>query len=306
MSTMKAIETRYNGYRFRSRLEARWAVFFDEVGIRYEYEKEGFDLGRLGWYLPDFWLPDLELWVEIKPDLEDAISDGHTKCLSLTQLTKQTSIVIYGNPWPDEYMIIDCKPMDLEAAEIDHGFSEAAWAECLWCDGWWLREHKNGAYRVGPHKCKGEFDRWMPMGEESSLLMSGYRAARSARFEQREQPPKPPVKTAGSRYSMIISIPPSNTPNLIDLMIDLHRLLEASPGKDTVVIRAQHGGSISRWEDSPRVRAAANIFGVAPEVSLDSGWMVIHLETGAKYSATLETKVQALLGTSAMAVIQRN
>ena len=33
--SIKAIETRYNGYRFRSRTEARWAVFFDAFGIRY-------------------------------------------------------------------------------------------------------------------------------------------------------------------------------------------------------------------------------------------------------------------------------
>lgn len=64
---IKAIETRYKGYRFRSRLEARWAVFFDELGVRYEYEKEGYDLGELGWYLPDFWLPELRTWFEIKP-----------------------------------------------------------------------------------------------------------------------------------------------------------------------------------------------------------------------------------------------
>jgi hypothetical protein len=44
---MQAIETAYNGYRFRSRLEARWAVFFDALGIRYQYEKEGFDLDGL-------------------------------------------------------------------------------------------------------------------------------------------------------------------------------------------------------------------------------------------------------------------
>lgn len=69
MAEIKAIETVYNGYRFRSRLEARWAVFFDALGIKYEYEKEGYDLGDAGWYLPDFWLPDDELWVEIKgPD----------------------------------------------------------------------------------------------------------------------------------------------------------------------------------------------------------------------------------------------
>jgi hypothetical protein len=50
---IKAIETRYKGYRFRSRLEARWAVFFDSLGIEWEYEPEGFELPS-GFYLPDF------------------------------------------------------------------------------------------------------------------------------------------------------------------------------------------------------------------------------------------------------------
>ena len=51
---MKAIETMYNGYRFRSRLEARWAVFFDALGVKYEYEPEGFLLPSGKCYLPDF------------------------------------------------------------------------------------------------------------------------------------------------------------------------------------------------------------------------------------------------------------
>ncbi|MEK4501196.1 hypothetical protein [Bacillus sp. FSL R12-0069] len=51
---IKPIETIYKGYRFRSRLEARWAVFFDTLGIEWKYENEGYDLGELGWYLPDF------------------------------------------------------------------------------------------------------------------------------------------------------------------------------------------------------------------------------------------------------------
>ena len=51
---IQAIETEYNGYRFRSRLEARWAVFFDALGVRYEYEPEGFRLPGGDWYLPDF------------------------------------------------------------------------------------------------------------------------------------------------------------------------------------------------------------------------------------------------------------
>lgn len=69
MTQIKAIETIYRGYRFRSRLEARWAVFFDGMGIEYEYEPEGFDLGSAGWYLPDFWLPTFNggIYCEVKP-----------------------------------------------------------------------------------------------------------------------------------------------------------------------------------------------------------------------------------------------
>lgn len=65
---IKPIETVYNGYRFRSRLEARWAVFFDTLGIEYQYEPEGFDLGEGRFYLPDFWLPQVNMWAEVKPE----------------------------------------------------------------------------------------------------------------------------------------------------------------------------------------------------------------------------------------------
>lgn len=65
---VKAIETRYKGYRFRSRLEARWAVFFDALGVQWDYEIEGFELGIAGRYLPDFYLPQIGTYVEIKPE----------------------------------------------------------------------------------------------------------------------------------------------------------------------------------------------------------------------------------------------
>lgn len=64
---MKAIETTYAGYKFRSRTEARWAVFFDDLGWSWEYEPEGFEL-RSGRYLPDFRVECglKPLWVEVK------------------------------------------------------------------------------------------------------------------------------------------------------------------------------------------------------------------------------------------------
>lgn len=77
--SIKAIQTRYDGILFRSRIEARWAVFFNSLGLDYEYEKEGYDLGDGKAYLPDFWLPSLDAWIEIKgadPE-EDACDLAH-------------------------------------------------------------------------------------------------------------------------------------------------------------------------------------------------------------------------------------
>lgn len=66
MAEVKPIETIYKGFRFRSRLEARWAVFFDAMGIKYLYEPEGFCLSDGTCYLPDFYLPDAKQFFEVK------------------------------------------------------------------------------------------------------------------------------------------------------------------------------------------------------------------------------------------------
>lgn len=73
-----AIETHYGGCRFRSRLEARWAVFFDHFGVEWEYEPQSVVVShRLSLeegtfnYLPDFWLPRLGLWVEVTGSLDE-------------------------------------------------------------------------------------------------------------------------------------------------------------------------------------------------------------------------------------------
>ena len=64
---IQAIETIYRGYRFRRRLEARWAVYFDLMNIPWEYEFEGYRLSTGENYLPDFYLPEVSVAVEIKP-----------------------------------------------------------------------------------------------------------------------------------------------------------------------------------------------------------------------------------------------
>lgn len=96
-----AIETNYAGYKFRSRLEARWAVFLDHAEIPWEYEPEGYHVttrqGEIS-YLPDFWLPGPGHWVEVKGHLEPAslvrltlIAEGMTKC------EEGADLVVMGN-----------------------------------------------------------------------------------------------------------------------------------------------------------------------------------------------------------------
>jgi hypothetical protein len=98
MADLKPIETFYNGYRFRSRLEARWAVFFDKAGIPYQYEPEGFDLGEFGYYLPDFYLPWFDAYVEIKPEGSNQLKEASEKLEILFERSSHTVLLCVGDP----------------------------------------------------------------------------------------------------------------------------------------------------------------------------------------------------------------
>lgn len=98
---IKAIPTVYKGIPFRSRLEARWAMIFDRLGIQWHYETEGYDIqiedGVTIRYLPDFVLeggsercPHM-LWVEVKGNMQmdDAIK--------ISAFAKHYPIYVVGN-----------------------------------------------------------------------------------------------------------------------------------------------------------------------------------------------------------------
>lgn len=94
--TIKAIETTYKGVTFRSRLEARWAVFFDALEIEWEYEKEGFALDDGTNYLPDFWLPQVRKWAEVKG--QDFTPEEVRKCELLSAGTGHNCLMLNGAP----------------------------------------------------------------------------------------------------------------------------------------------------------------------------------------------------------------
>ena len=101
MTIPQAIPTMYKGTRFRSRLEACWAAFFDLVGWRWEYEP--FDLP--GW-IPDFALvgADEITLVEVKPvaGLDDPIAHGACAKAGLATRNRDrdNEILLLGYVWP--------------------------------------------------------------------------------------------------------------------------------------------------------------------------------------------------------------
>lgn len=187
MEEIKAIETKYNGYKFRSRLEARWAVFFDELEVAYEYEPEGFDLsgvfsnlfpGKTAsenlWYLPDFYLPDYGWYVEIKPsgNLEQH-KESLAKCGLLAHVRQ--IFVVVGSPGSNTYNVYPLNPVD--SPTQSYVFSTGRK-----CDRLWLSCDETGAYRAlncdncWSSKC-GDKTPWDHLGMDKA-----YEAARSARF----------------------------------------------------------------------------------------------------------------------------
>ena len=207
MSEIRPIETRYKGYRFRSRLEARWAVFFDAMGVRFEYEKEGFHLpsGRL--YLPDFWLPSLGCWAEIKPVPEGFDGQPWMPKGSLEEEffrdtehggAGQPGFVIYGTPGdPVEYSADS--PYACAVAYDSPYF----WCLCPWCgkagvefDGRGARvcgyrahfateEEAMRGFRYGEGHRRAD-DKCYTLHEPT--LVAALEIASSARFEHGETP----------------------------------------------------------------------------------------------------------------------
>lgn len=93
---IKPLETSWRGFLFRSRLEARWGVFFAALHIAFHYEPQGFELPDGTLYLPDFYLPQVDMWAEVKPAVLTPIE--RTKCEHLVEASDKECLLLIGPP----------------------------------------------------------------------------------------------------------------------------------------------------------------------------------------------------------------
>jgi hypothetical protein len=196
MKTIKAIDTIYRGYRFRSRLEARWAVFMDAINVRFEYEGEGFAFDGVA-YLPDFFLPDMDCFLEIKPT--DPSEEEVRKAELLCEHTGKNVYILVGQPscpchdTPNQwygnnsqmhaYRYSEWGVTGESSVDYDH---HHLWCECPKCGKIGI-EFDGRAERIdcqcgcGCASGLGGCDRRYNF--DSPRLVSAYNAARGYRFE---------------------------------------------------------------------------------------------------------------------------
>ena len=150
----------------------------DTLGVPYEYEREGFVVtledGTARAYLPDFYLPSLKAWVEVKPG-----TPSHEEYEVAMSMKGQ--VFMFCGAVPDPAVVGEGGPPDDVFDILIQGDSMYAWTECPMCGAIGI-EFTAFADRIG---CRCRFKGRTPNGA-SPRLLAAYRAARGARFEHGE------------------------------------------------------------------------------------------------------------------------
>lgn len=188
---IQAIETRYAGCRFRSRLEARWAVFFDHLGVPWEYEPQGF-VTTLGPYLPDFLIAG-HTYVEVKGHeaaldqflLRTFVDETRTRLLVLGPVPPPRTRGDYGWVLLDPAPRGDDDPGDPYLFGQRVGFSRWERHRHLWFLTYANANRQFWDYGEADQEPWGTWT--VPTFDPvAPAIESAYTAARSARFEYGE------------------------------------------------------------------------------------------------------------------------
>ena len=125
------IPTEFGGILYRSRTEARWAVFFTVAEIVFQYEPDGFDLGGVR-YIADFWLPDWKIFVEVKP-FGDAKAREIDKCARLARLSGFPVFMATGDPGLKRGILFTKNDDEPGSTEAEMGRPIGFFAHCRRC-----------------------------------------------------------------------------------------------------------------------------------------------------------------------------
>lgn len=105
----------------RSKTEARWAVYFDQLGIKWNYEPEPFDFGEGIFYLPDFYLPEFKTYAEVKPD--SFMPCETDKVIRLVERTGKDCICLIDMPAAMAYPVVSANMIEAVRGATEIGMN---------------------------------------------------------------------------------------------------------------------------------------------------------------------------------------
>lgn len=149
--TIPARVTEYNGTRFRSRLEARWAAFFDLIGWTWTYEPyelEGWD--------PDFLIHgESPLLIEVKPC--NTTRELIEVCDQKVKASKPQNAVLLCGASPSIVVLGQDEWGEDDTLEWEHeSFSgPSTWGWCERGRGWAV-SYEVGLWSGYPYGCDGK------------------------------------------------------------------------------------------------------------------------------------------------------
>ncbi|HEY6276920.1 MAG TPA: hypothetical protein VIX86_11375 [Streptosporangiaceae bacterium] len=103
---IEAVPRWYHQTAFRSSLEADWACSLDRLGIGWQYEPVGVQLPTGDGYVPDFWLPAIGTYLEVKGDQVP----GRWKAHDLARMTACQCKEECRCQWPGGQVVIIGRP----------------------------------------------------------------------------------------------------------------------------------------------------------------------------------------------------
>lgn len=127
----KPIETEFKGIVYRSKLEARWAVYMEYLNIDFLYEPEGFEMSDGLRYLPDFYFPKYGVYGEVKPEAE--ISDYDMRKMKEFGTQKEL-FLMYGMPEARPTMVF--APWNINCFVVPFAFIQKESYGFFWYSGY--------------------------------------------------------------------------------------------------------------------------------------------------------------------------
>lgn len=131
MTELQARPTLYKGIQMRSRLEAGYAMWLDEMGFTWSYEPHCF-ASRSGQYLPDFRLEDVQfgrrrwvVYVETKPTAVACVDQRPRMRIIHDAVGEHEDH--QGCP----YLLLIQTP---ERSVVQHPYWDETWHRCHWSD----------------------------------------------------------------------------------------------------------------------------------------------------------------------------